>query len=144
MFQETGTWDLRYINREPSISMKLYVFLLLFICIVTGVKLFRTWRAAPPFRLSRQASNPSYLKMLQASKTQLAQWILCIFLALGIRTSLNLSDVCNLMLGKTAGSGVIPIVLRDYSAELTMSFFVALFAFLVRWHCLTRIERLSD
>ena len=52
MFQETATWDLRYINREPSMSMKLYILFLLFCCIVTSVELFKAWRVAPPFKLS--------------------------------------------------------------------------------------------
>src|ERR1700682_873778 len=139
------TWDLRYINREPPTSMKLYLLFLLFACIVTSVELFKAWRVAPPFRPPRQVSNPSYLKMLEASRTRLRQWILFIFLALGILTSLNLSDVCILMLGeKTMGSGLILFVLRDCGADLTMGFFVVLFAFLVRCHFLARIDRLRE
>jgi hypothetical protein len=125
--------------------MKLYVLFLLFVCLVTSVELFKAWRAAPPFRLSRQANNPSYPKMLEASRIRLRQSILCIFLALGMLTSLNLSDVCNLMLAeKTMGRGLILFVLRDYGADLTMGFLVVLFAFLVRWHFLTRIEHLRN
>jgi len=81
--------------------------------------------------------------MLEASRTRLRQWILCIFLAMGILTSINLSDVCNLMLGeKTMGHGLILFAFRDYGADLTLGFLAVLFAFLVRWHFLARIERL--
>jgi hypothetical protein len=148
MFQEQApevTWDLRQIQRVPSTSFKLYVLFLLIVCIVTSVELFKAWRAAPPFRLSRQVGNPSYLKMLDASRTRLQQWILCTFLAWGILTSLSLCDVCYRLLGeKTIGSGVILFVLRDYAAALSMAFLVVLFAFLVRWHLLARIERLRE
>jgi hypothetical protein len=145
VFQETATWDLRYINREPSMSMKLYVLFLLFCCIVTSVELFKAWRVAPPFKLSRQASNRSYVKMLEASRTRLKNWILCIFLAVGILTSLNISDACNFLLTeKTMGLGFVLFVLRDYAADVTMGFLVVLFAFLIRWHFMARIERLCD
>lgn len=145
MFQKTVTWDLRYINREPSMSMKLYLLFLLFCCIVTSVELFKAWRVAPPFKLSRQASNRSYVKTLEASGTRLKNWILCIFLAMGILTSLNISDACNLLLAeKRMGLGVVLFVLRDYGAEVTMGFLVVLFAFLIRWHFMARIERLRD
>ena len=145
MLQEAPqtTWDLQQIYREPSTSVKIYVLFLLVVCIVTSVELFRAWRVAPPFRLSRQVGNPSYPKMLEASRTRLRQWILCIFLAMGILTSINLSDVCNLMLGeKTMGHGLILFAFRDYGADLTLGFLAVLFAFLVRWHFLARIERL--
>lgn len=145
MFQETATWDLRYINREPSMSMKFYLLFLLFSCIVTTVEFFKAWRVAPPFKLSRQARNRSYVKMLEASRTRLKHWILCIFLAMGILTSLNISDACNLLLAeKTMGLGVVLFVLRDYGAEVTMGFLVVLFAFLVRWLFVARIERLRN
>jgi hypothetical protein len=145
VFQEPATWDLRYINREPSMSMKLYLLFLLFCCLLTSVELFKAWHAAPPFKLSRQASNRSYVKMLEASRTRLKHWILCIFLAMGILTSLNISDACNLLLAeKTMGLGVVLFVIRDYGAEVTMGFIVVLFAFLVRWHFTARIERLVD
>jgi len=64
---------------------------------------------------------------------------------MGILTSLNISDACNLLLaGKTMGLGVVLFVLRDYEAEVTMGFLAVLFAFLVRWHLMARIERLRD
>ena len=67
MLQESTTWNLRHMIREPSTSFKTYVLFLLVVCVVTSIKLIRVWRAAPPFRLSRQASNPSYPQLLQAS-----------------------------------------------------------------------------
>jgi hypothetical protein len=111
----------------------------------SSVELFKAWRAAPPFRLSRQLSNPSYLKMLAASRTRLKQWIFCTFLLWGTLTSLSLSDVCDRLLGeKTIGSAVILFVIRDYAAALTMAFLVVFFSFFVQWHILARIERLRE
>jgi hypothetical protein len=143
MLQESGTWDLRYVDRGPSISMKIYVLFLLVVCIVTSVRLIRIWRAAPPFGLSRQAGNPTYLRLLQASSTSLKQWIGLTFLTLGIFVSVSLHDFCNgLLAEKRTGHDVILFAIQDFSTTLTMALLVVLFLFLARWHMLERIERL--
>jgi len=81
--------------------------------------------------------------MLEASRTRLKQWIFCTFLAWGILTSTSLYGVCSRLLGeKRIGSGEYLFVLEDHAAALTMTLLVALFAFLVRWHLVTRIEDL--
>jgi hypothetical protein len=58
---ESTTWDPRYIYREPSTSLKIYVLYLFVVCIVASVKLVQVWRAASPFRLSRKAGRLSRL-----------------------------------------------------------------------------------
>jgi hypothetical protein len=81
--------------------------------------------------------------MLEASRTRLRQWILCTFLVVGILTSINLTHICTFLLSeRTIRGEVILYILRDYGADLTLGFLAVLFAFLVRWHFLTRIERL--
>lgn len=147
MFQEISQspWNPRYIIREPSTSWKLYLLFLLIVCLVTSVELLKAWRSAPPFRLSNEAGNPAYLRMLEASRTRLKQWIYCTFLAWGILISTSLYDVSNRLLGeKTIGSGVILFVLGDYADSLTMALLVVLFAFLARWHLVARIEHLRE
>lgn len=139
MFQEgtEATRDPRYITREPSTGLNLYLVFLLTVCIMTILQILKAWRAAPPFRLSRRVNNLTYLKMLEASRTRLKQWIFCTFLAWGILTSISLYDVCSRL-----GSGEFLFVLEDYATTLTMALLVILFAFLVRWHLVTRIEYL--
>ena len=131
--------------REPSSSFKTYMLFLLVVCVVTSIKLIRGWRAAPPFRLSRQANNPSYLQLLQASCASLKQWISFTFLGWGIFASLSLYDVGDRLLDdKRIGSFVILFVIEDFSSALSMALLVVLFLFLARWHMLRRIEHLRN
>jgi hypothetical protein len=65
MLQEAVAWDPQNMIVEPSTGQKIYVLFLLVACVVTIVKLIRVWRVALPFRLSTQANNPSYLKLLR-------------------------------------------------------------------------------
>jgi hypothetical protein len=145
MLQETFQqgWDLRNIHREPSTSLKLYVFFLLVGCVVTSMELIKAWRVAPPFRISRQISNASYLNGLEASRTRLKQWIFFTILVWGILTSTSVYDVSNgLLAEKKISSGAVLFVLQDYATTLTMALLVILFAFLVRWHLVSRINYL--
>ena len=129
--------------REPSTAMKIYILFLFLVCIVTSVKLVRVWRAAPPLRLSRQASSPTYLQLLETSSRRLTQWMVSTFLAWGLFASISLTHVCNQLLNdKRMGQFVILFVIQDLSTTLTMALVTVLFSFLVRWHMLKRIEYL--
>jgi hypothetical protein len=145
MLQESVGWDPQNLIREPSTSFKIYLLFLILVCGATIIKLARIWRAAPPFRPSRRANDPVYLKLLRTSSRSLSQWIGCTFLGWGILTSTTLYDVCNGMMNeKTTGRVVILLVIRDFSTALSMVLWVALFVFLVRWHVVARIEHLLD
>jgi hypothetical protein len=148
MFQDEvappQAWELR----EPpqlSPSARLYLLFLLIVCVVVAIELFRAWRLAPPFGLSRQRNNPSYLKGLETARTRITQWILRSFLVLGIHTSLSLLRVCSLLLGESSISAVsFLLAFREYAAELMMGLSVAFFGFLIQWHFLLRIKRLRE
>ena len=143
MLQESVTWDPQHIIIEPSTSSKVYMLFLFGVCVVAAVKLIRVWRAAPPFRLSRQANNPPYLQLLRTSTISLTQWTSATFLAWGILASFGLYDVCDRMLGeKQVGSFAVLLVIQDFSVSLVMALLVVSFLFLVRWHMLNRTERL--
>jgi hypothetical protein len=145
MLQESMNWDPRYIDAELSTGMKIYILFLFVVCIITSIRLIRVWRAAPPFRLSRQAGNPAYLRLLQASGTSLKQWIGFTFFAWGVLASVSLHDFCEGLLGeKRTARAVLLLAIQDFSATLTMALLVVLFLFLVRWHVLERIEHLPD
>jgi hypothetical protein len=143
MLQETVTFDLRHMSREPSTSTELYILFLLAVSIVGSVKLIRVWRAAPPFKLSRQANSPTYLQLLATARTSLKHWIALTFLGWGLFASVNLSDVCNRLFDEnTIRRFVILFVIQDFSTTLTMALLVMTFLFLVRWHIVKRIEHL--
>jgi len=145
MLQEPISFDLRSMTGGPSTSMKVYMLVLLVVCIRTIVKLTRVWRGALPLRLSRQARNPAYLLLLEASSTALKQWIGFTFLCSGILASKSLYEISNQLFdGKKMGSLEILFVVRDFSAAFTMALLVVLFLFLVRWHVLERIEHLRQ
>jgi hypothetical protein len=145
MLQESATWDLQHMNPEPSTNMKIYMLFLFGVCIVTTVKLIRVWRAAPPFRLSRQASNPNYLRLLQTSGTSLKQWIGLTVLTSGVFASVTLYDFCRgLLMEKRTAREMILFAIQDFSTTLTMTLLVVLFSFLVRWHTLKRLEQLRQ
>lgn len=145
MVQESVGWDPVNLIREPSISFKIYILFLIVVCGVTIVKLIRIWRTAPPFRLSKQAKNLDYLKLLQISGRSLSHWIGCTFLGWAILSSTALADVCNGMRQeKVTGLGAILFVIQDFFMSFSMALWVILFVFLVRWHVCNRIERLRD
>jgi hypothetical protein len=143
MLQESATWDLRHMTREPSTSTKIHMLFLLVVCIVTTVKLIRVWRTAPPFRLSQRAGNPEYLRLLQTSGTSLRQWICLTVLTWGVFASVSLYDFCSgLLMEKRMAREMFLFAIQDFSTTLTMTLLVVLFSFLVRWHLLKRIEYL--
>jgi hypothetical protein len=143
MLQESTTWDPRYIIREPSTSLKVYMLFLFVVCVFASVKLLRAWRPAPPFMLSRKAGSPDYLQLLDNSSASLKQWIGASFIGWGIFASASVYDVCNRLFdSKQIGSFVILFVIQDFSTSLMMELLVVLFLFLLRWHMLKRIERL--
>lgn len=130
-------------TRGPSTSMKVYIVFLFVVCIVAMVKLIRVWRAAPPFRLSRQSGSPGYLRLLETSSISLKHWMVSTFLSWGILTSIGVYDVRDRFLDdKRIGSMVILFVIEDFSKALTMALLVVLILFLVRWHVVRRIDSL--
>ncbi len=147
MFQEQTpqvAWDFRDMPPHLSTSSRFYILFLLVFCIVIGVEILRAWRIAPPFTLARQRNNPSYLTKLETSRRRLKQWIVCTLVASVTLASLNLYDVCDLLLSEKAGRMTILLAIREYSTEFTAASLIALFAFLVQWHFLARIQRLHQ
>jgi len=143
--QQPPDWDPVYIWREPSASFKLYLLFLLIVGVMCCVKLLRIWWLAPPFKLSRQSKNTSYLRLLQITSRSIAQWIGLTFLGWGIYMSANLKNVCERLLAqKVVGSANMVFVLYDYAALLTVTLSTLLFLFVARWHVLRRIDFLDN
>ena len=139
------TWDLRVDGRERSTTWEIYVIFLLIACLATGAELFKTWRSAPPFRLSRQTGSPAYLKALEASRRRLKQWTLSTLLVWGVFAASSFHRVrYQLLVEKTIGREAILLVLDDYARALSDALLVVFIIFLVRWHLQARIERLRE
>src|SRR5208282_6736948 len=127
-------WQLHF-HPATSLSSRLYALFLLVVCVITIIKLVRIWRHAWPFRLARQAKNPAYLGLLQATSSSVTQWTLCTFLAWGILMTISLSDDCvRLSNQRVIGTWIILDIIQDYAGILTATLSIVLFLFLIRWH----------
>ena len=141
MLQQTATFDLRGMIDGSSTKSEIYTFFFMAAFIVTAAKVVRVWWVAPPFRLSRQASNPAFLVRLENSIHSLKRWSECAFLGWGMLTALTITDLCSrLFYERSMGWPLIVSVVRELSVALTMAMLIMLFSLFARWHMLKRIE----
>lgn len=142
MLQESTGWDPRAMHAEPSVGLKLYSLYLFVVCVVTVLKLLRIWWIAPPFMPFRGTDASAYVSSLRNSAGSLKQWLTCTLLVSGIFFSTTLYRFCDRILdSERVGFGVVAFVIRDFSTEASIALLIVLFAFLVRWHLLTRVRR---
>ena len=139
-------WDPLTILREPPYPYKIYMLFLFVTLVVTGARLIRIWAAAPPFRLSRQAHNSTYVELLQRVGRDLGRWMGVASLGAGTLAALTMTGICNdkLMATTDLPPSAVLYTIRDFSVSLTMALLTLLFLFLTRWHILKRIERLQN
>ena len=137
-------WDPLVIPPHISPSLKIYVLFLVIAVIAATTRLISLWIAAPPFWLSRQANNPTCLQRLRAERAKLKQWLVCTLLGWGVVASIELFQASTRLEAKVNGIGSTLFAIRDFSMHAEMASVTALFLFLVQWHLLNRIERLSQ
>jgi hypothetical protein len=143
MLQQTTTFDLRGMIDGSSTKSEIYTFFFMVAIMVTAAKVVRVWKIAPPFRLSRQASNPAFLVTLENSVHSLKRWSECALLGWGLLTALTITDLCSrLFYERTTGWPLIVSFVRELSVALTMAILIMLFSLFARWHMLKRIESL--
>jgi hypothetical protein len=137
--------DPRYMYREPSTALKLYLLFLGIVCFVCFARLIKIWRIAPPFALSRRIGDANYQRLLTCLSKSLLQWIGLTFLGWGLYMSTSVYDVSGRLLDqKRIGRADIAFVSWDYAVILTMALSVVLFLFVSRWHMLNRIDWLES
>ena len=145
MAQETSTqqWDLRYVNTPMRLDDKLFIFLMLAVLVVVGIKLVRTLRLSRASRQGNLLSPATYRDSLQKIGGSLGQWLLVPLFAWGILASHHLYILCQDLLAQRNIHVSVPLYdLRELAVELYLSLIVSLLAFLVRWNVLKRLERL--
>jgi hypothetical protein len=121
------------------------LFFLIAAVIVASIKLIKIWHIAPPFRLLRQANDPTFRRLLERSADSLKHWTWCTIVVLGIVLANGLQAACGALLNEAAPARAsILFAIEDLSSALNMALLVVLFLFLIRWHVLTRIKHLSD
>ena len=138
MAQETSTqWDLRYVNTPTRLDEKLFIFLMLTALIVVAIKLVRV--------LSLSRSSPEISRdSLRKIASSLGQWLFVPLFAWGLLASHHLYILCQgLLVEKTIHVSLPLYNLGELAVELYLSLIVSLVAFLVRWHVLKRLERLT-
>lgn len=137
------TWDLRNMTREPSIGFRLYMLVALVACVAGIIQLSRIWRAAPPFRLSRQFDSPLYLRTLQTTSSSFQQWMGFTFLLWGLLASVSASSTCFRLYGEKVNTTIeILSATTDCVVALNLALFTVTFLYLMRWQVVTRIESL--
>ncbi|HKM83973.1 MAG TPA: hypothetical protein VJY15_23825 [Candidatus Acidoferrum sp.] len=145
MLQESTTsWDLRAMV-EISPAERLYMLFLLLVFIVGLVELIRTWRLIPSSKVAPDTQSAARIKQLRNAATKLKQWIYITFLACGFFTSYELYHVSDRLLTERIHSGFVELwSFQGLFVLLEMTFLVAIFVFLVRWHIVKRIAKLGD
>lgn len=144
MVQASVSWDPQTLIREPSVIFKIYLLFLVVVCATTTMKLVRIWRAVPPLRRVDRLDDPIYMKLMRTASRSLSQWIGCTFFAWGILVATTLREVSSGMMNeKVSGRLMILFEVRDFSTALSLTLWIALYVFLVRWHVVARIDALS-
>lgn len=144
MVQASVSWDPQTLIREPSVIFKIYLLFLVVVCATTTMKLVRIWRAVPPLRRVDRLDDPIYMKLMRTASRSLSQWIGCTFFAWGILVATTLCEVSSGMMNeKVSGRLMILFEVRDFSTALSLTLWIALYVFLVRWHVVARIDALS-
>jgi hypothetical protein len=124
---------------------RLYMFFLLIVFVVGLVELIRTWRLTPSSKVALHAQSTGKIKQLQNAATKLKQWIYITFLACGFFTSYELYHVSDRLLTERIHSGFVELwSFQGLFVLLEMTFLVVISVFLVRWHIVKRIAKLSD
>ncbi len=142
--QDQTRWDLRAIYVEPSIASRLYMLLLLVCCVVALIKLVKVWRVGLPFRFSSKQYSLTYLRQLQASAISIRQWMGFALLAWGVLASIRLTETCRFILyDRGTDHAVLAVsILMENATYLSMALLVVAFLYIIRWHMLTRQERI--
>jgi hypothetical protein len=117
MIEESVGWQ--PITRGPSTNFEIYILFLIVACVATIITLVRVWVDAPPFRLSRQAKNSDYLRLLRVSANSLSHWVGCTFLAYALLDCAAVYNICHGMQDeKLTPLAVFLIVIPEFSRAL--------------------------
>ncbi|MGB2679286.1 MAG: hypothetical protein WAN12_19565 [Candidatus Acidiferrum sp.] len=142
--ESTTSWDIHAMPVGLSPAERLYVLFLLVVFVVALVELIRTWRSALSSKLSLPTESATHLKQLRNAATKLKQWIYITLLVCGFFTSYELYHVSDRLLTERIRSGYVELwSFQGLFVLLEMTFLVATFVFLVRWHIVKRIAKLS-
>jgi|SRR5579864_400980 len=145
-YMQEGTipWDPLTAHRNEGPLVKVYVLLMLIVFIVAVVRLIRIWIGAPPFRLSKRAKDPKYLRLLESLRNSFCDWIGFTLLCGGFVVGSGVYSWSNRVLEINAVNDLtLVLIIQDLAPLLNLCLFVSLFLFLVRWHLHNRIARLK-
>jgi len=145
MHDSASTWDLRSIPHESTSAERALVFFFLIAVAVAAANLIRIWRMAPPFLVSRQAGNQSFLRQLRQSTRSTSQWMELTLLFYCLLIRFDLYHECSALLapGRILAIDVV-YLLQNVLVLLEMGLLLMLLLFLVRWHFFSRIESVKS
>lgn len=145
MAQENATqWDLRTICPLMNLGDRLFLFLLLAILVVVGLKLLRVFQLSRASRLRRLPDPEIHRDSLEKISTSLKQWLFVPLFAWGLLASSRLYRVCGgLLTTKNIPPSAMLYELRELATQFEVALIVSLSAFLARWYILKRLEKLG-
>jgi hypothetical protein len=145
MAQNGTQWDLQEINAPLRLDDMLFLFLLVVISVVVGIKLLRSFRLSRAARLGNLPNLATHRDTLDKITNSLKQWLIVPFFAWGILSSHHLYLLCGgLLIEKNIHLTVPLYELRNLATELYLAFIVSFAAFLARWHVLKRLEKIRS
>jgi hypothetical protein len=144
MQDQTVTFDLRYLPREPSLGVKIYILFLLITLLIVVVRLTRIWLIVPPLKRNTRVDPRPYSQLLESSSKSLRRWISAVLLGYVFMFSIGVYEFCNRMIVDTRmGKLGILFAIQDYASALSSAIAVVLVAFAVWWHFQVRLEKLG-
>jgi hypothetical protein len=146
MFQDDNThWDPIHLWKPAGVFTQIYVLFALVAVIVTIVKLTRVWTGAPPFRLSRQAGNPQYIRLLEASRCSIRQWMGLAFLGWALVISHEVSRF-GIYADESTRTGLYLLVtsIQGLGTFTELPVLLISFLFFAHWHMLNRVHLLHS
>jgi hypothetical protein len=137
------TWDPRNMTAPLSTIERIYIFFLLFVCVMALTRFVRAWQFGRSFRRLGQPTNPEYITMLGAWITSLKQWLLVTFLCLGFVCSQTFYTSSRaLFRGNPITLTIFLSELGEFMPIISMTFLVTGLAFLIRWSLMWRLQNL--
>jgi hypothetical protein len=146
MFQDDNThWDPIHLWKPAGVFTQICVLFALVVVIVTIVKLTRVCTGAPPFRLSRQAGNPQYLRLLETSQSSIKQWMGLAILGWALVVSYEIARF-GIYADESTRTGLYLLVtsIQRLGTFTELGVFLVSLLFFAHWHMLNRVQLLRS
>lgn len=145
LFLQQGTdWSPVFIDREPSVLLRVYLFLVLPSLVVVFANLCRNWILILPFRRAQTKVAFRAAAVFRRQALSLRRWIGLNILAWALVTLAGLLQLLDgTSVQRVVGVPIMALGLRDALEPSLLFFWTMVIFYVVRWHILWRAERLE-